>query len=141
MNSWCTNGGSHSRVYNSGIDNPSVGDPRIKDASTNNSNGSRIKWGFEIQEHSKVQRTNETLKIEEPLKAQFESLNIYEKETFMYMRLLVKKKCINMVIKMSLRYWSIGRSPLMKMPITTTIPCGQSVLKGKEMRETPKYVL
>ena len=141
MNSWCTNGGSHSRVYNSGIDNPSVGDPRIKDASTNNSNGSRIKWGFEIQEHSKVQRTNETLKIEEPLKAQFESLNIYEKETFMYMRLLVKKKCINMVIKMSLRYWSIGRSPLMKMPITTTIPCGQSVLKGKEMIETPKYVL
>ena len=141
MNSWCTNGGSHSRVYNSGIDNPSVGDPRIKDASTNNSNGSRIKWGFEIQEHSKVQRTNETLKIEEPLKAQFESLNIYEKETFMYMRLLVKEKCINMVIKMSLRYWSIGRSPLMKMPITTTIPCGQSVLKGKEMIETPKYVL
>ena len=81
------------------------------------------------------------MKIEEPLKAQFESLNIYEKETFMYMRLLVKKKCINMVIKMSLRYWSIGRSPLMKMPITTTIPCGQSVLKGKEMIETPKYVL
>ncbi|KAL0009253.1 hypothetical protein SO802_010755 [Lithocarpus litseifolius] len=70
-----------------------------------------------IQEHSKVQRTNETLKIEEPLKAQeFEqSLKIYEEETFMCTRLLVKEKCMNMVIKMSLRYWSIARSPLMKM--------------------------
>ena len=46
-NSWCANRGSHSRVYNSGINNPSVGDPRIKDASINKSNGSRIKWGFE----------------------------------------------------------------------------------------------
>ena len=46
-NSWCTNGGSHWRVYDLGIGNPSDGDPRIKDASTNNSNGSRIKWGFE----------------------------------------------------------------------------------------------
>ena len=70
-----------------------------------------------IQEHSKVQRTNETLKIEEPLKAQeFEqSLKIYKEETFMCTRLLVKEKCMNMVIKMSLRYWSIGRSPLMKV--------------------------
>ena len=46
-NSWCTNGGSHSRVYNSRIGNPIPGEQRIKDASTNNSNGSRIKWGFE----------------------------------------------------------------------------------------------
>ena len=46
-NSWCTNGGSHSRVYDSGIGNPSVDDPGIKDARTNNSNGSRINWGFE----------------------------------------------------------------------------------------------
>ena len=70
-----------------------------------------------IQEHSKVQRINETLKIEEPLKAQeFEqSLKIYEEETFMCMGPLVKEKCMNMVIKMSLRYWSIGRSPLMKV--------------------------
>ena len=45
-----------------------------------------------------------------------------------------------MVIKISLRYWSIERSPLMKMP-TTTIPCGQGVLKGREMIETPKYVM
>ena len=86
-----------------------------------------------IQEHSKVQRTNETLKIEEQLKAQeFErSLKIYKEGTFMYMRLLVKEKCMNMVIKMSLRYWSIGRSPLMK--ISTTTICGQSVLKGRKM--------
>ncbi|XP_065616943.1 uncharacterized protein LOC136062143 [Quercus suber] len=58
-----------------------------------------------IQEHSKVQRTNETLKIEEPLKVQkFEqSLKIYEEETFMCMGLLVKEKCMNIVIKMSLR--------------------------------------
>ena len=70
-----------------------------------------------IQEHSKVQRTTETLKIEKPLKAQeFEqSLTIYKEETFMFTQLLVEEKCMNMVIKMSLRYWSIGRSPLMKM--------------------------
>ena len=70
-----------------------------------------------IQEHSNVQRTNETLKIEEPLKAQeFEqSLKIYKEETFMCTGLLVKEKCMNMVIKMSLSYWSIGRSPLMKV--------------------------
>ena len=65
-----------------------------------------------IQEHFKVQRTNETLKIEESLKAQeFEqSLKIYEEETFMCTGPLVQEKCMNMVIKMSLRYWSIGRS-------------------------------
>ena len=70
-----------------------------------------------IQEHSKVQRINETLKIEKPLKAQEfkQSLKIYEEETFLCMGPLVKEKCKNMVIKMSLRYWSIGRSPLMKM--------------------------
>ena len=70
-----------------------------------------------IQEHSKVQRTNETLKIEEPLKAQeFEqSLKIYEEETFMCTRPLVKEKCMNMVIKISIRFWSIGRSPLMSV--------------------------
>ena len=70
-----------------------------------------------ILEHFKVQRTNETLKIEEPLKAQeFEqSLKIYEEETFMCTGPLVKEKCMNMVIKMSLRYWSIGRSPLMNV--------------------------
>ena len=70
-----------------------------------------------IQEHSKVQRTNETLKIEEPLKAQqFEqSLKIYEEESFMCTGPLVKEKCMNMVIKMSLRYWSVGRSPLMNV--------------------------
>ena len=69
-----------------------------------------------IQEHSKAQRTNETLKIEEPLKAQeFEqSLKIYKEETFMCTRPLVKEKCVNMLIKISLKYWSIGRSPLMK---------------------------
>ena len=70
-----------------------------------------------IQEHSKVQRTNETLKIEEPLKVQEfkQSFKIYKEETSMCIGLLVKEKCMNMVIKMSLRYWSIGRSPLMKM--------------------------
>ena len=70
-----------------------------------------------IQEHFKVQRTNETLKIEEPLKAQkFEqSLKIYEEETFMCTGPLVKEKCMNMVIKMPLRYWPSGRSPLMKV--------------------------
>ena len=59
-----------------------------------------------IQEHSKVQRINETLKIEEPLKTQeFEQrLKIYEEGTFMHVRLLVKERCMNMVIKMSLRY-------------------------------------
>ena len=46
-NSWCTNGGSHSRVYDLGIGNPSVGDPRIKDVSAKNSNGSTIKRGIE----------------------------------------------------------------------------------------------
>ncbi|KAK9991432.1 hypothetical protein SO802_026417 [Lithocarpus litseifolius] len=58
-----------------------------------------------IQEHSKVQRTNETLKIEEPLKAQEfkQSLKIYEEETFMCTGLLVKEKCMNMIIKISLR--------------------------------------
>ena len=40
----------------------------------------------------------------------------------MYTRVLVNEKCMNMVIKMPLRYWSIGRSPLIKMPTTTT-PC------------------
>ena len=70
-----------------------------------------------IQEHSKVQRTNETLKIEKPLKAQEfkQSLKIYEEETFMCMRPLVKEKCMNMVIKISIRFWSIGRSPLMSV--------------------------
>ena len=70
-----------------------------------------------IQEHSKVQRINETLKIEEPLKAQEfkQSLKIYEEETFLCMGPLVKEKCKNMVIKMSLRYWTNGRSPLIKM--------------------------
>ena len=70
-----------------------------------------------IQEHSKVQRINETLKIEQPLKAQEfkQSLKIYEEETFLCMGLLVKEKCKNMVIKMSRRYWSIGRSPLMNV--------------------------
>ena len=74
-----------------------------------------------IQEHSKVQRTNESLKR---LKAQeFEQrLKIYEEGTFMYMGPLVKEKCMNMVIKMSLRYWFIGRFPLMMMPTITT-PC------------------
>ncbi|KAK9995412.1 hypothetical protein SO802_020098 [Lithocarpus litseifolius] len=58
-----------------------------------------------IQEHFKIQRTNETLKIEEPLKAQeFEqSLKIYKAETFICTGPLVKEKCKNMVIKMSLR--------------------------------------
>ena len=76
-----------------------------------------------IQEHSKVQRTNETLKIKEPLKAQeFEqSLKIYEEENFMCTRPLVKEKCMNMVIKISLRYWSIGSSPLMKMLFHNTL--------------------
>uniref|UniRef100_A0A7N2LX80 Pectin acetylesterase n=1 Tax=Quercus lobata TaxID=97700 RepID=A0A7N2LX80_QUELO len=71
----------------------------------------------ELAIQESVQRTNETLNIEEPLKAQeFEqSLKIYEEETFMCMGPLVKEKCMNMVIKMSLRYWSIGRSPLMKV--------------------------
>ena len=46
-NSWCTNGGFHSRVYDSRIGNPSVGDPRIQDTSANNFNGSRIKWSLE----------------------------------------------------------------------------------------------
>ena len=57
------------------------------------------------------------MKIEEPLKAQeFEqSLEICEEETFMCMGPLVKEKRMNMVNKMSLRYLSIGRSPLMKM--------------------------
>ena len=70
-----------------------------------------------IQEHSKVQRTNETLKIKEPLKAQEfkQHLKIYKEETFMFTGPLVKEKCMHMVIKMSLRYWSIGRSPLIKM--------------------------
>ena len=70
-----------------------------------------------LQEHSKVQRTNETLKIEEPLKAQEyeQSLKIYEEKTFMCTRPLVKGKFMNMVIKISLRYWSIGRSPLIKI--------------------------
>ena len=88
-----------------------------------------------IQEHSKVQRTNETLKVEEPMKAQeFEwNLKIYEEGTFMCMRLLVKEKCMNMMIRMSLRYWFIGISHLMKIPTTTT-PCGQGVLKGRECR-------
>ena len=69
-----------------------------------------------IKKHSKVQRTNETLK-EEPLKAQEfkQSLKIYEEETFMCTRPLVKEKWMYMVIKMSLQYWSIGISPLMKM--------------------------
>ena len=69
-----------------------------------------------IQEHSKVQRTNETLKIEEPLRAQeFEqSLKIYEEEIFMCTGPLVKEKCMNMVIKMLLRYWSTKRSSLIK---------------------------
>ena len=40
----------------------------------------------------------------------------------MYTRVLVNEKCMNMVIKMLLRYWSIVRSPLMKMSTTTT-PC------------------
>ena len=72
-----------------------------------------------IQEHFKVQRTNETLKIEEPLMAQEfkQSLKIYEEKTFMCTGPLVKENCMKMVIKMSLRYWSIGRSPLMKMLI------------------------
>ena len=69
-----------------------------------------------IQEHSKVQRTNETLKIEEPLAQEFEqSLKVYKEETLICTGLLVKEKCMNMVIKMSLRYWSIGRSPLMNV--------------------------
>ena len=70
-----------------------------------------------IQEHSKVQRINEILKIEEPLKAQEfqQSLKLYKEETFLCMGLLVKEKCMNMVIIMSLRYWSIGRSPLMNV--------------------------
>ncbi|KAK9986493.1 hypothetical protein SO802_031444, partial [Lithocarpus litseifolius] len=59
-----------------------------------------------IQEHSNVQRTNETLKFEEQLKAQEfkQSLKIYDEETFICTRLLVKEKCMNIVIKMSLRY-------------------------------------
>ena len=91
-----------------------------------------------IQEYSKVQRINETLKIEEPLKAkEFEqSLKIYEEGTFIYIRPLVKEKCMNMVIKISLKYWSIGRFPLMKLTTTTT-PCGQGVLKGWEMIRIP----
>ena len=43
-NYWCTNGDSHSKLHDSRIGNPIVGDPRIKDASATNSNGSRIKW-------------------------------------------------------------------------------------------------
>ena len=80
-----------------------------------------------IQEHSKVQRTNETLKIEEPLKAQkFEqSLKVYEEETFMCTRLLVKEKCMNTVIKMSLRYWSIGRAPLMNVSFHNNTLCAR----------------
>ena len=75
-----------------------------------------------IQEHSKVQRTNEILKIEEPLKAQeFEqSLKLNEEETFLCMGPLVKEKCMNMMIKMSLRYWSIGRSPSTKVSFYNT---------------------
>ena len=82
------------------------------------------------------------MKIEEPLKAkEFEQrLKIYEEGTFIYIGPLVKEKCKYMVIKISLKYWSIGRFPLMKMP-TTTIPFGQGVLKGREMIETPQYVL
>ena len=59
-----------------------------------------------IQQHSKVQQINENLKIEELLKTQeFEQrLKIYEEGTFMYMGPLVKEKCMNMVIKMSLKY-------------------------------------
>ena len=70
-----------------------------------------------IQEHSKVQRTNETLKIEEPLKVKEfkQSFKIYEKETSMCIGPLVKEKCMNMVIKISIRFWSIGRSPLMSV--------------------------
>ena len=45
-NSWYTNGDSHSRVHDLRIGNSSVVDPRIKDASANNSNGSKIKWCY-----------------------------------------------------------------------------------------------
>ena len=57
-----------------------------------------------IKEYSKVQRTNETLKIEEPLKVQEfkQSFKIYKEETSMCIGPLVKEKCMNMVIKMSL---------------------------------------
>ena len=51
-----------------------------------------------------------------------------------YMRPLVKEKCVNMVIKMSLRYCSIGRFPLMMMPNITT-PCGL-FWKGGECYES-----
>ena len=59
-----------------------------------------------IQEHFKVQRTNEILRIEKTLKAQeFEqSLKVYKEGTFMSTGLYVKEKCMNMAIKMSLRY-------------------------------------
>ena len=92
-----------------------------------------------IKEHSKVQRTNETLKIEEPPKAQeFEqSLKIYKEETFMRTWPLVKKKCMNMVIKMSLRYWSIGRSPLMKVSFhnnTLWVRCFQGERNVRNMK-------
>ena len=69
-NSWCTNGGSHSRVYNSRIGNPIPGEQRIKDASTNNSNGSRIKWGFEDPRTFQGPKNQWDLEIKEPLKAQ-----------------------------------------------------------------------
>ena len=95
-----------------------------------------------IQEYSKVQRINETLKIEEPLKAkEFEQkLKIYKEGTFIYIGPLVKEKCMNMAIKISLRYWSIGRFPLVKVT-TTTIPCGQDFLKGWKMIRIPNYVI
>ena len=85
-----------------------------------------------IQEHFKVQRTNETLKIEEPLKAkEFEqSLKIYEEETFMCMGLLVKEKCMNMVIKISLVYWSIGRSLLIKVSFHNNTSVGKVFSRG-----------
>ena len=85
-----------------------------------------------IQEHSKVQKTNETLKIEEPLKAQeFEqSLKIYKEETSMCTGPLVKEKCMNMLIKMSLKYWSIGRSPLMKSVISQQHLVGKVFSRG-----------
>ena len=67
-----------------------------------------------IQECSKVQRTNETLKIEEPLKAQeFErSLKIHKEGTFMCTGSLVKEKCMNMVIKMSLTFMLLHNNTL-----------------------------
>ena len=66
-------------LTDSRIGNPSVGDPRIQDASANNFSGSRIKWGLEDTrtfQGSKNQWDLENWKTIEGLKiwAKFEDL-------------------------------------------------------------------